>query len=143
MRTRFYKKILLGYFLWSTSRCVFFIKSNTLYSVSFYFVYFSCTAQIHKLKFKSEYYLRINIENPAILLWFHKKWLFSFFIIKKHLASQNMFLIKSELSITSYLFLVFYRSTTLHSRSFLKNINNFLCKWKLVNNCSIPWRKQP
>ncbi len=27
------------------------------------FVYFSCTAQIHKLKFKSEYYLRIKIEN--------------------------------------------------------------------------------
>jgi hypothetical protein len=33
------------------------------YSVSFYFVSFSCTAQIHKLKFKSEYYLRINIGN--------------------------------------------------------------------------------
>ena len=30
------------------------------YSVSFYFVYFSCTAQICTLKFKSEYYLRIN-----------------------------------------------------------------------------------
>jgi hypothetical protein len=33
------------------------------YSVSSSFVYFSCTAQIHKLKFKSEYYLRINIGN--------------------------------------------------------------------------------
>ncbi len=63
MRTRFYKKILLGYFiLWSASRCVYFIRPLTLfYSVSFYFVPFSCTAQIHKLKFKSEYYLRINI----------------------------------------------------------------------------------
>ncbi len=30
------------------------------YSVSFYFVYFSCTAQIHNLKFKSEYYLRFS-----------------------------------------------------------------------------------
>jgi hypothetical protein len=52
--------------LWSASRCVYFIRPNTLllfYSVSFYFVYFSCTAQIHKLKFKSEYYLRINIGN--------------------------------------------------------------------------------
>ncbi len=74
------------------------------YSVSFYFVYFSCTAQIHKLKFKSEYYLRINIGNPAIPLWFPIKWLFGFFILKKQLASQNMFLVKFELFITIYLF---------------------------------------
>ena len=74
------------------------------YSVSFYFVYFSCTAQIHKLKFKSDYYLRINIGNPAIPLWFPKKWQFGFFILKKQLASQNKFLVKSELSITIYLF---------------------------------------
>ena len=53
MRTGFYKKILLGYLLWSASRCVYFIRPNTLYSVSFYFVSFSHTAQIHKLKFKS------------------------------------------------------------------------------------------
>ncbi len=31
-----------------------------------------------------------------------------------------------------------YGSTTIQSWSFLKNIKNFLCKWKLVNNCSIP-----
>ncbi len=31
-----------------------------------------------------------------------------------------------------------YGSTTLQSLSFLKNIENFLCKWKLVNNCIIP-----
>ncbi len=30
-----------------------------------------------------------------------------------------------------------YGSTTLQSRSFLKNIKNFLCKQKLVNNCRI------
>ncbi len=66
-----------------------------------------------------------------------------YFILKKQLASQNMFLIKSKLSITTYLFLVFYRSTSLQSRSFLKNINNFLCKQKLVNNCIIPLRQQP
>ncbi len=30
MRTRFYKNILLGYFLWFASRCMFFIKPNTL-----------------------------------------------------------------------------------------------------------------
>jgi hypothetical protein len=29
-------------------------------------------------------------------------------------------------------------STALQSPSFLKNIKIFLCKWKLVNNCSIP-----
>ncbi len=54
-----------------------------------------------------------------------------------------MFLVKSELSVTTYLFLVFYRSTTLQSESFLKNMDNFLCKQKLVNNCSIPLRQQP
>ncbi len=31
-----------------------------------------------------------------------------------------------------------YGSTTLQSRLFLKNIKSFLCKLKLVNNCSIP-----
>ncbi len=108
---------------------VCFSQDLTLfYSAFFYFVYFSCTAQIYKLKFKSEYYLRINIGNPAIPLWFPKKWLFCFFILKKQLASQNLFLVKSKLSITTYLFLVFYRLTTLQSRSFLENINNFLCK---------------
>jgi hypothetical protein len=49
-------------------------------------------------------------------------------LLMKQLARQNMFLVKSELSITAYLFLVFYRSTTLQSRLFLKNIDNFLCK---------------
>ncbi len=44
-----------------------------------------------------------------------------------------MFLIRSELSITVYLFLVLYRSTSLQSLSFLKNIKTFLCKQKLVN----------
>jgi hypothetical protein len=29
-------------------------------------------------------------------------------------------------------------STALQSQLFLKNIENFLCKWKIVNNCSIP-----
>ena len=143
MRTRFYKKNLVGYFLWSASQCVFFIRPNTLLLCFFLFVYFSCSAQIHKLKFKSEYYLRINIGNPAISLWFPKKWLFGFFIfswrqescqkcdhrqsyfnflrndysvssfLEKRLASQYMFLIKSELSIITYLFLVFYKSTSL------------------------------
>ncbi len=99
------------------------------YSVSFYFVYFSCTAQIHKLMFKSEYYLRKNMwhrvkmETPAITLWFPvEQCLLGFFILEKELASQDMFLIRSNLSITAYLFLVLYRSTFLQSLSFLKSI---------------------
>jgi hypothetical protein len=39
-----------------------------------------------------------------------------------------MFLIRSELSITVYLFLVLYISTSLQSLSFLKNNETFLCK---------------
>ena len=54
---------------------VYFLYDLKLfYSISFYFAYFSCTAQIYKLKLKSKYYLRINIGNqvkmqtPAITL---------------------------------------------------------------------------
>ncbi len=45
---------------------------------------------------------------------------------------------RSKLPVTVYLFLALYGFTTLQSRLFLKNIENFLCKKKLVNNCSIP-----
>ncbi len=63
-----------------------------------------------------------------------------FFILEQH---QDMFLVISKLSITVYLFLVLYRSTSLKSLSFLKNIETFLCKLKLVNNHSIPSMQQP
>ena len=53
------------------------------------------------------------MQTPAIPLWFPEKWLFSFFILEKQLASQNIFLVKSELSIITYLFLVFYKSISL------------------------------
>ncbi len=33
--------------------------------------------------------------------------------LEKQLASQNIFLVKSELSITTYLFLDFYKSTSI------------------------------
>ncbi len=49
-----------------------------------------------------------------------------------------MFLVRSKLSFTLYLFLVFNRSTALQSQSFLKNIKSFLGKEKLVNNCNNP-----
>ncbi len=58
-------------------------------------------------------------------------------ILEKQFASQGMFLIRSKLSITAFLFLVLYRSTALQSQSFLINIES-LCKQKLVNNRSIP-----
>ncbi len=54
-----------------------------------------------------------------------------------------MFHIRSELSITAYLLLVLYRSTSLQSLSFLKNIETFMWKQKLMNNCSIPSKQQP
>ena len=40
MRTRFYKKNILGYFLWCASRCVFFIRPNTLLLCIFLFCIF-------------------------------------------------------------------------------------------------------
>jgi hypothetical protein len=58
--------------------------------VSFYFVYISCIAEVHKLKFKSEYYLKINMWNsvksrtPAITHWFPEQCLLGFFILEKH-----------------------------------------------------------
>jgi hypothetical protein len=121
------KSCWVGYFLWSASRCVFFIRPNTLLLCIFLSCIFLlyCTDPQVEVQIRI---LRINIGNLAIPLWFPKKWLFGFFILKKQLASQNMLLRKSKLSITTYLFLVFYRLTTLQSQSFLKNINNFLCK---------------
>ncbi len=58
------------------------------------------------------------------------------------LAKICFSLIRSKLSITAYLFLVLYKSTSLQSLSFLKNIETFLCKQKLVNDCSIPSMQQ-
>ncbi len=54
-----------------------------------------------------------------------------------------MFLIRSKLSITVYLYLVLYRSTSLQSLLFLKLIETFLWKQNLMNNCSNPSKQQP
>ncbi len=54
-----------------------------------------------------------KMRTRAITLWFPKQCLLGFFILEKQLASQDMFLVRSELSITAYLFLVLYRSTSL------------------------------
>ncbi len=72
---------------------------------------------------------RVKIRTPPITLSF-KKILIGFLYF-----TESM---RSKLSVTVYLFLALYGSTTLQSRSFLKNIENFLCKWKLVNNRRIP-----
>ncbi len=62
----FLQKKLIGLLYYDPLADVCISKDLTLfYSVSFYFVSFSCTAQIYKLKFKSEYYLRINIGNQV------------------------------------------------------------------------------
>jgi hypothetical protein len=57
-----------------------------------------------------------------------EKFVSGFFILQKQLANQGIFLMRSKLSITAHLFLALYRSTTLQSRSFLRNIKTFLCK---------------
>jgi hypothetical protein len=60
----FLHKNLIGILYYDPLADVCISEDLTLfYFVSFYFVSFSCTVQIHKLKFKSEYYLRINIGN--------------------------------------------------------------------------------
>ncbi len=81
-----------------------------------------------------------NTGNHTLISW---TMLIGFFILEKQLVSQDMFLVRSKLSITAYLFLVLYRSTSLQSLLFLKNVETFLCKYKLVNNCSIPSTQQP
>ena len=134
MRTRFYKKILLGYFLWSASRCVFFIRPNTLLLCIFLF----CIFLLYHTDPQVEVQIRILLKDKyrkscqkrqtlAITLWFPEQCLLGFFILEKQLASQDMFLVRSKLSINAYLFLVLYRSTSLQSLSFLKNIETFLC----------------
>ncbi len=66
MRTCFLQKIIIGLLCYDPIAGVCISEDLTLfYSVSSYFVHFSCTMQIHKLKFKPEYYLMINIGNCA------------------------------------------------------------------------------
>jgi hypothetical protein len=105
--------------LWSACWCVYFIRPTTLLLCICLFCIFLLTAQIHKLKFKSEYYLRINMWNwvkmwtPAITLWFPEQCLLAFFFFEKQHASQDMLHIRFKLSITASHFLVLYRSSSL------------------------------
>ncbi len=135
MRTHFYKKTYWVTLLWSASRCVYFIKPNTLLLCIFLFSIFllyRADSQVEvqiRILLKDKYRkLCQKCKQTAITLWVPEQCLLVFFILEKQLASQDMFLVRSKLSITAYLFLVLYRSTSLISLSFLKNIETFLCK---------------
>ncbi len=127
--------------LWSTSRCVYFIRPYTLLLCIFLF----CIFLLYHTDPQVEVQIRILLKDKYVKLCqnantgnhtmnsctqFLRSFLLGFFILilQKYLASQGMFLIRSKLSITAYLFLAFYGSTALQSRSFLKNIETFLCK---------------
>ncbi len=56
-----------------------------------------------------------KMQTLLITLGFPEQCLLGFFILEKQLASQNVFLVRFELFITAYLFLVLYRSTSLQS----------------------------
>ncbi len=161
MRIRFYKKNLLGYFiilLVVVSVCVVLcvlcclqnnpvflsvtishILKNENYELCFFAGSYLCWSNYDQKKRYSRLAVgwnksqitvcRVKIQTPPITLYF-KKILIGFLCF-----TETM---RSKLSVTVYLFLALYGSTTSQSRSFLKNIKNFLCKEKLVYNCSIP-----
>ncbi len=66
------------------------------------------------IKMRTPFYKKILLGYFVVI-----RYLLGIFILKKQLFSQDMFLVRSELSITAYLFLVLYRSTSLQSLSFL------------------------
>ncbi len=53
-----------------------------------------------------------SVQYSCAVVFLKNDYLVSFFL-EKQLASKNIFLVKSELSITTYLFLVFYKSSSL------------------------------
>jgi hypothetical protein len=131
----FLQKILLGCFLWFASRCVFFIRPNTLLLCISLF----CIFLLYHTDPQVEVQIRILLRDKyrkSCQKCEHGQSHFDFLkndysvslFLKKQLTSQNIFLVKSELSITTYLFLVFYKSTSLQTQLFLKNIDTFLCK---------------
>ncbi len=130
--------------LWSASRCVYFIRPKSVLLCIFLFCIFLLYRAVPQFEvqigilLKDKYRKSSQNANTSETLWFPEQCLLSLLILEKQPASPNMFLIRSKLSITTYLFLVLYRSTSLQSLLFLKSIETFLCKKKLANNCSIP-----
>ena len=53
-----------------------------------------------------------SVQYSCAVVFLKNDYLVSLFL-EKQLASQNIFLVKSELSMTTYLFLVFYKSSSL------------------------------
>jgi hypothetical protein len=97
------------------------IYDQTLfYSVSFYFVYFSCTAQICTLKFKSEYYLRTKIRNRVKNANTCNHTSISWKMIIPFLYFWETTRKPKYLSVTVCCFLALYGSTTIQSQLLLK-----------------------
>jgi hypothetical protein len=103
---QFLQKNLIGLLYFDPRADVCILEDPTLfYSVSFYSVSFSCTRQIHKLKFKSEYHLRKQQSCQTCEHWQShfdfpntdsKKISTRVFIKEKLFASQDVFLVKSK-----------------------------------------------
>ncbi len=126
--------ILIGLLYYDPLADVYFIRPNTFLLCIFLF----CIILLYRADPQVEVQIRILLMNKYMKLCqnantgnhtlISQTMLIGFLYFREQLASQDMFLIQSELSITAYLFLVLFRSTSLQSLSFLKNIKTFLCK---------------
>ncbi len=125
--------------LWSAGWCDYFVKPDTHLLCIFLFCIFLlyCTDPQVEVQVKillEDKYVKwcqnANTGTHTIIscTQFLRKFLLGIFILQKQLANQGMFLMRFNLSITVYFFLALYGSTTLQSRSFLKNIKNFFYK---------------
>ncbi len=91
--------------LWSDSQCVYFIRPNTLLLCIFLLF---CIFILYRADSQVKVQIRILLKvkhrkscqkmwTPAITLWFPAQCFLGFYILEKQLASQNMFLIRSQL----------------------------------------------
>jgi hypothetical protein len=101
---------------------VYFIRPNTLLHCIFLFCIFfwyhtdpQVEVQIRILL--KEAAIMSKMQTPAITLWFPEQCLLGFFIFKKQLASQNMFLTRSKLSNFLLLLISFLYYIDLHPYS--------------------------
>ncbi len=123
----------------SASQCVYYLRPNTLLLCISLF----CIFLLNRTDPQIEVQIRILLKDKYVKLFqnantgnhtmfsctqFLRNFYLSFFILEKHLASQGMFLIRSKLSNTAYLFLALFGSTALQSWLILKNIETLLCK---------------
>ncbi len=103
----FYKIIFLGVtLLWSDSRCVYFVRSDTILLCIFLFCIFLLYQTDPQVEVQIRIYLKeaaivSKMQTPAITLWFpeyrfKENFYLGFFIKEKQLASQVVFLVKSK-----------------------------------------------